>query len=79
MNIKRKKKAWIGVRTVVDPKANDPWARDVGWYVAKIDGEERAFSLLSDALRAYDDSVVNRMGATTKPSSLNFPDEWEFG
>eukprot|EP00579_Thalassiosira_antarctica_P003270 CAMPEP_0201904980 /NCGR_PEP_ID=MMETSP0902-20130614/56276_1 /ASSEMBLY_ACC=CAM_ASM_000551 /TAXON_ID=420261 /ORGANISM="Thalassiosira antarctica, Strain CCMP982" /LENGTH=1143 /DNA_ID=CAMNT_0048439085 /DNA_START=159 /DNA_END=3590 /DNA_ORIENTATION=+ len=70
---------WIGVKNVLDEHATDQWARMIGWHVATIDGQERHFSLLTDALRAYDASVVQQEGAKTKPSWLNLPAEWEFG
>lgn len=41
-----------------------------------IDGEETAFSLLADALRAFDASIVNAKGAETRDSELNLPEEW---
>jgi len=77
----KKKKEWIGVRNVVDEKSSDMWARSVGWYVANIDGEERPFSLLSDALRAYDAHVIQSSHllhrVDKKYSQLNLPEEWE--
>ena len=79
---KSKKKEWIGVRNVVDEESSDMWARSVGWYVvADISGEERSFSLLSDALRAYDAHVVmqssHHLNTDDKKSQLNLPEEWE--
>ena len=79
---KSKRKEWIGVRNVVDEKSSDMWARSVGWYVADISGEEHTFSLLSDALRAYDTHVVMQSSHTylqtdDKNSQLNLPEEWE--
>ena len=62
---------------MTDKKSKDPWARLVGWYVAKINGEDRTFSQLSDALRAYDASVVRSKGASTKESDLNLPEDWK--
>ena len=58
------------------------WARSVGWYVADINGEERSFSLLSDALRAYDAHVMqssqpNHHIDEKKSTQLNLPEEWE--
>ena len=77
----KKKKDWIGVRNVVDEESSDMWARSVGWYVADINGKERSFSLLSDALRAYDAHVIqsSRYLHTDddKYSQLNLPEEWE--
>jgi hypothetical protein len=49
----------------------------VGWYVATIDGEKYTFSLLADALRAYDASIVSIKGLATKKTELNLPEEWE--
>ncbi|KAL7526567.1 hypothetical protein ACHAXR_004615, partial [Thalassiosira sp. AJA248-18] len=73
-------KKWIGVNNVIDedPSLSGQWAGVTGWYTATIDGEEYSFSLLSEAMRAYDASVVRRNGAKTKPSDLNLPKEWEF-
>ena len=75
---KSEKKEWIGVRNVVDEESSDMWAKSVGWYVADINGEERPFSLLSDALRAYDAYVMQSSHNTDdKKSQLNLPEEWE--
>ena len=79
---KSKKKEWIGVRNVVDEESSDMWARSVGWYVADVNGEERPFSLLSDALRAYDAHVMQSSQHLhhtddKKYSQLNLPEEWE--
>ncbi|KAL7546752.1 hypothetical protein ACHAWF_010085 [Thalassiosira exigua] len=73
-------KKWIGVKNKVDRNAfrDDDWARKVGWYVTTVDGEERSFSLLSDALLAYDADAVRRHGAGTRRSDLNLPNEWSF-
>ena len=76
-----KKKEWIGVRNVVDKESSDVWARSVGWYVANINGKELPFSLLSDALRAYDAHVVMQssylLQTDDKKSQINLPEEWE--
>lgn len=69
---------WIGVKNVLDRKSIDKWAKIVGWYVASIDGQEQPFSLLSNALRAYDDHVVCCKGAKTERCDLNLPEEWNF-
>ena len=79
---KSKKKEWIGVRNVVDEESSDMWARSVGWYVVvDINGEKHPFSLLSDALRAYDAHVVmqssHHLNTDDKKSQLNLPEEWE--
>eukprot|EP00581_Thalassiosira_minuscula_P013910 CAMPEP_0183712662 /NCGR_PEP_ID=MMETSP0737-20130205/7738_1 /TAXON_ID=385413 /ORGANISM="Thalassiosira miniscula, Strain CCMP1093" /LENGTH=297 /DNA_ID=CAMNT_0025941321 /DNA_START=283 /DNA_END=1172 /DNA_ORIENTATION=+ len=55
-----RKRQWIGVKNVTDRTSSDLWAKHVGWYVADVDDHERTFSLLSDALRAYDASVVRK-------------------
>ena len=52
-------------------------ANVVGWYVATIDGEERPFSLLSDAINAYDSSVVEK-GVKVKRSDLNCPEKYSW-
>lgn len=69
---------WLGVKNVVDENSEDDWARVVGWYNAVIEGEERSFSLLLDALRAHDAYTVRQNGPTTKQSQLNLPEEWKF-
>ncbi|KAL7536345.1 hypothetical protein ACHAXR_007102, partial [Thalassiosira sp. AJA248-18] len=71
----KKNPSWRGVRNVTDKKSKDQWAKMVGWYVAAIDGEKHPFSLLADALRAYDASVVRSKGVL-KESELNLPEDW---
>jgi hypothetical protein len=66
-------KEWLGVRNETDDACNDNWAKIIGWYVADIDGEEVAFSYLSEAIRAYDDSIIRIHGAGTKNVQLNMP------
>jgi len=46
-----------GVRNVTDESSEDLWARHVGWFVAVVDGRERAFSQLRNALRACEASL----------------------
>lgn len=70
-----KKSGWKGVKNVTDSKSKDLWAKHVGWYVATIDGEEYSFSLLSDALKAYDISTINNKGLNWK--LLNRPEGWK--
>jgi len=56
-----KESDWKGVKRVVDKESSDPWAREVGWYVATCTciekgvkhDDEQHFVYLSDALRAY--------------------------
>lgn len=69
------KSEWIGVRNVVDKSSSDHWAKIVGWYVASIDGKDQPFSLLSDALKAYDSHTVKKLGVNTKETDLNLPGE----
>mmetsp|Transcript_10528 Transcript_10528/g.21869 ORF Transcript_10528/g.21869 Transcript_10528/m.21869 type:complete len:675 (+) Transcript_10528:1027-3051(+) len=69
---------WNGVRNKIDKASIDKWANLVGYYVANIDGEEHCFSLLSSALRAYDDYVVRTKEAKTKKTDLNLPGEFRF-
>ena len=64
------------MKNVVDEKSSDLWANLVGWYTADINGEEHIFSLLSDALRAYDAHVMESSQHTAKKSQLNLPEEW---
>ena len=73
-------KTWKGVKNVVDESSNDTWAQLIGWYVFDNvdDGKEQTFSHLSDAIRAYDASVVRANGDKTKRSDLNLPDDWEW-
>ena len=59
------RKSWIGVQCVVDETSTDEWAKDVGYHQATIDGQVYSYPLLSDALRAYDTSVVRRKGGST--------------
>ena len=69
---------WLGVRNVVDRNSGDYWAKHVGWYVATFDDEEHTFSLLSDALRAYDSSVVRNKGVEgVRKEDLNLPEDWK--
>jgi len=56
----------------------DKWPRIVGWYVATMDGQERPFSLLSDAMDAYDNYTLQHKGKKTKRSDLNRPEEWQW-
>ncbi|KAL9180597.1 hypothetical protein ACHAXT_011050 [Thalassiosira profunda] len=79
LSVEREQKP-VGVETVVDKfaPADDRYARTIGWYTANIDGEDCSFSLLSEAMRAYDSSVVRRKVEKTRPCDLNLPDEWEW-
>ncbi|KAL3827326.1 hypothetical protein ACHAXA_005072 [Cyclostephanos tholiformis] len=74
---------WKGVRNVVDKFSDDLWAKYVGWYAAVIWGggetdAERFFPRLSDAINAYDTSVVRIKGFKTKPDDLNIPENWDW-
>mmetsp|Transcript_27682 Transcript_27682/g.59121 ORF Transcript_27682/g.59121 Transcript_27682/m.59121 type:complete len:772 (-) Transcript_27682:404-2719(-) len=79
-------KKWKGVKNALDESSNDPWARLVGWYTVAMTYKDReeegteqsCFSRLSDALRAYDASIVRQKGDKTKSEELNLPDEWEW-
>jgi len=73
-------KTWKGVKNVVDESSKDTWAQFVGWYTIENvdDGKEQTFSHLSDAIRAYDASVVRAKGDKTKRSDLNLPEDWEW-
>jgi hypothetical protein len=81
--------AWLGVANVTatnDDDGNgsdcDEYSKIVGWYVVTIDGVRRSYSLLSDALRAYDADVVRKWrgggeGRTKMTrSDLNLPEDW---
>ncbi len=69
---------WTGVRNKTDKTSIDKWANLVGYYVANIDGEDKCFSLLSSALRSYDDYIIRTKGAKTKKTDLNLPGEFRF-
>ena len=64
----------IGVAERFDEGSDDEWARMVGWYVVNVDGEERSFSLLEDAMKAHDACVIREHGERTKRSYLNLPE-----
>ncbi|KAL7542221.1 hypothetical protein ACHAWF_007117 [Thalassiosira exigua] len=66
---------WLGVRNILDPLSADLWAKRVGWYVADVNGNEKVFPLLSDALRAYDACIVKDKGTSTREEELNLPEE----
>jgi len=53
LTIKFEKMGWnpIGVRRVFDKGSSDRWTRDVGWYEVTVDGKERKFSRLTDAMK----------------------------
>lgn len=71
-------KEWMGgVRNITDSDSHDEWARYVGWWAVTIDGRSRAFSLLSEALLAYDAFIIRCKGDMTRPGDLNLPQEWE--
>mmetsp|Transcript_22801 Transcript_22801/g.49301 ORF Transcript_22801/g.49301 Transcript_22801/m.49301 type:complete len:161 (-) Transcript_22801:1616-2098(-) len=40
-------KRWIGVKNKLDKHSVDAYFKEVGWYSATIDGQEKAFSYLS--------------------------------
>ncbi|KAL3780390.1 hypothetical protein ACHAW5_006464 [Stephanodiscus triporus] len=75
---------WKGIRNVVDASSDDLWAKYVGWYAVAIGGRgdeagtEQFFPRLSDAVRAYDSSVVRIKGDKTKRDELNFPEAWDW-
>lgn len=69
---------WKGVKNVLDKKSDDFWADLIGYYVAIIDGKEQSFPRLSQALQAYDASVVKRKGDKTKHCDLNIPENWRW-
>ena len=67
---------WKGVRNVFDKSSDDLWAKNVGWYEVADTGQ--FFSRLSDAIRAYDASVVRIKGDKTERDELNLPGEWNW-
>ena len=44
------------IKNVLDGNSKDEWAKDVGWYVATINGQLLAYPLLSEAKRAVEDA-----------------------
>ena len=69
---------WKGITLETDDDSTDLWAKRMGWYSVSIEGDDYRFPYLSQALRAYDDSVVRSKGANTMPSDLNLAEEWKF-
>jgi hypothetical protein len=69
---------WKGVDAACDEKSKDRWAKEIGWYVATIDGVDRSYPRLMDAVRAYDRAVVQKKGPQTVAADLNLPDEWDW-
>ncbi|KAL9179151.1 hypothetical protein ACHAXT_000193 [Thalassiosira profunda] len=67
---------WIGVEHRFDTESTDPWASNMGWFVAKIDGIEEPFTHLTDALRAFDAQTVACKGVGTEEGDLNIPYDW---
>jgi len=65
----------IGVKKRRD-KQSDMWAKKVGWYEINVGGTKKLYSFLSDAMKAYDDHVVQRDGKQTKKSHLNLPENY---
>ena len=77
-----KESDWKGVKRIFDEESSDPWAREVGWYVATCTciengvkhDDEQHYVYLSDALRVYDMRTIF-LGEVKEPESdLNFPD-----
>ncbi|KAL3793356.1 hypothetical protein ACHAW5_006340 [Stephanodiscus triporus] len=66
----------IGVTERFDNESNDEWARVVEWYAMNVDGEERMFSYLEDAMTAHDACVIRKHGTQTKRSYLNLPERY---
>mmetsp|Transcript_21629 Transcript_21629/g.50887 ORF Transcript_21629/g.50887 Transcript_21629/m.50887 type:complete len:809 (-) Transcript_21629:353-2779(-) len=67
---------WKGISHVVDQKSTDLWAKITGWYsVATVDSGKKNYGRLSEALRAYDHSVINSLGDKVKKIDLNLPQE----
>ncbi|KAL7517486.1 hypothetical protein ACHAWX_002404 [Stephanocyclus meneghinianus] len=71
-------KKWKGVTNVYDKGSKDRWAKEVGWFKISVDGTEKTFPRLSEAIRAYDRDVVRRKGPNTVASDLNLPEEWDW-
>lgn len=69
---------WKGIALETDDDSTDLWAKRMGWYSVTIEGDEYRFPYLSQALRAYDDSVVRSKGVNAVPSDLNLAEEWKF-
>jgi len=66
-----------GVKHVCDKDSSDQWAREIGWYIAEIDGVGVPFVRFSDATRASDINTVLKKGIKNiKQDDLNMPEDW---
>jgi hypothetical protein len=74
---KIKSKHWKGVRNRVDKNSTDQYAREIGWYeVSSIDGPEKNYATLYEAMKQSDRRTIKRMGeGDVRKSDLNLPDE----
>eukprot|EP00986_Skeletonema_menzelii_P013768 scaffold8377_cov139-Skeletonema_menzelii.AAC.4 len=70
-------KNWKGVRNVRDKSSSDCYAKEIGWYVATIGGEEKSFSTLYEAMKKSDEYTIKVKKENVRKSDLNLPDEWE--
>eukprot|EP00804_Cyclotella_cryptica_P008764 CCRYP_015623-RC/>CCRYP_015623-RC protein AED:0.07 eAED:0.07 QI:213/0.8/0.66/1/0.8/0.66/6/1170/706 len=77
-DFRRLDKNWKGVTNVYDKGSKDRWAKEVGWFKISVNGTEKTFPRLSEAIRAYDQDVVRRKGPNTLASDLNLPEEWKW-
>mmetsp|Transcript_24520 Transcript_24520/g.53111 ORF Transcript_24520/g.53111 Transcript_24520/m.53111 type:complete len:715 (+) Transcript_24520:230-2374(+) len=55
----------------------DEYAETVGWYKTEQTGNQ-VFALLSDAVKARDEQVVNKKGQYVTEADLLFPNDWDF-
>jgi len=73
---KRDEEDWIGVKNVRFPDSKDEYARMIGWYETCLDGVQRVYSSLGEALRAHDKHIVKTKGRNNcLAAELNFPEE----
>ena len=68
---------WKGVRNVKDRKSSDRYAKEIGWYVATIGGDEISFSSLYEAMKKLDEYTIKRKKGKVSKSDLNLPNEWK--
>mmetsp|Transcript_31938 Transcript_31938/g.54481 ORF Transcript_31938/g.54481 Transcript_31938/m.54481 type:complete len:1426 (-) Transcript_31938:917-5194(-) len=68
---------WKGVRNVKDRASSDRYTKEIGWYVAIIDGEEKSFSTLYEAMKKSDEYTIKVKKGGVRKSDLNLPNEWK--
>ena len=68
---------WKGVRNVKDRASSDRYTKEIGWFVAIIDGEEKSFSTLYEAMKKSDEYTIKVNKGGVRKSDLNLPNEWK--